>query len=254
MNRIFCFFLFLFYFTYFSAHAQKLQYGAKGSLAVTIPYPISGVIEKNLYRAIPGITGGLGLTANYYLDKKFNMNILSGIQFQVKTFSFQLFDLDVENVKGRVSYRPVFISYELPVIFCLEKERKKKADRYINYQLGAVLSYNTLYMINGHQKGPFLRDPDGDTLLSSFDVTADNLKTFSPDIYLGISWIHKQKKRRVSEWGLSLQYAIMNSASYHFTGYVLTMRDRKDYDASFVSKLSYVSVHYIFYPKRWISL
>jgi hypothetical protein len=236
------------------APAQKLQYGVKGTLAGTVILPSAGGFDKSMFKTVPGLTIGLGFTGNFYLDKKFRFLITSGIQLQVKTYSFRLYNLDVSNVKGMVSFRPLFISPEVPLILGFEKERKRKDDAYVNFQIGAVFAYNMPFNITGRQKGPFLIDPVDDTLVTSFDVTSNNLKTFSPDIYLGISWVKKKKKRRISEWGISFQYALMNSATYNFTGSVMTLAERKDYAASFTNKLSYIAVHYIFYPKKWISL
>jgi hypothetical protein len=231
--------------------AQNFQLGAKATVAETVILPSSGSIDNNLYKMVPGMTVGLGAAGNLYLDKKYRFNILTGIQLQVKTYSFRLYNLDVPNVKGKVTLRPLFISPELPLIFCYETIRKKKEDRYMNYQLGIVFAYNIPFMINVRQKGPFLNDTENDTLVSSFDVLSNNLKTFSPDIYAGISWVVKNKKRRVSEWGISFQYSFKNSASYRFLGYVSTVRDWKNYNTSFTAKLSYLAIHYIIYPKRW---
>jgi hypothetical protein len=236
------------------ATAQKLQFGAKATVAGNIVLPVAGGFDNSHYKLVPGITTGIGAVGNFYLGKKFRFNICSGIQLQVKTYSFRLYNLDIPNVTGMVSYRPLFISPEIPLLICFEKKRKKKDDHYINYQLGAVFAYNIPFMVTCRQQGPFLNNNENDTLISQFDVTSNNLKTFSPDIYAGISWVKKNKKRRVSEWGISLQYAIKNSASYHFIGSVSTSRDWKVYNAFFTAKLSYIAIHYIIYPKRWMAL
>jgi hypothetical protein len=233
--------------------AQKLQFGIKGTLATTVLISSAGSYDGSLFKRLPGITAGLGVAGNYYLDKKFRYTITTGIQLQVKTYSYRLYNFNIANVTGRVTYRPVFLSPEVPLIFGFEKKRKKKDDRYINFQLGAVFCYNIPFTINASQKGPFLENPENDTLISSFDASSNNLKTFSPDIYLGICWVKKVKKRRVSEWGISLQYAIKNSATYYFSGEVLTARGGKKYSAFFSEKLSYIAIHYTIYPKGWIS-
>jgi len=244
LEKIFFKILFIILVCSISVDAQTFQIGIKGTLNETLDLDASNSFENNMYKRAERMGTGLGLTGNIQLFRR--ISFVTGIQYQVKSFTFRVYNFNVFNVEGKLSFRPVILSPEVPLL--LNFEQPSNSSSFVNYQLGIVYCYNIPYSITGKQKGPFLINSSGDTLISSFSMTTDNQKIFSPDIHFGISMVHKKNNYRKTEIGVSFQYAIKNSASYHFTGSIKTNQDNKDYDLTYKSKLSYVAIRFIYYP------
>lgn len=232
--------------------AQKLQFG----LLAKISAPQLLIAEKNFdqsnFKYIPAITSGLGVGGNYYFGRK--LNLYFGFNLQLKSYAARLYNFDVANIEGFISYRPMFASLEMPIVLNYEKKRKKE-NKYINYGAGVVLSYTKPLMTTVRQRGPLFSDvPERDTLLTAFNSNLDKAMYFSYDLYAGVKFVTKIKKRRLYEWGISYQHAFKKSSKLSINGYVNTFNDSKNYDAVFNPKLSSFTVHIIFYPRHFIVL
>lgn len=252
MNRIRILILFISLSFCFSLQAQKLQFGIRGNVLCPVFLPINTGFETSTFKLIPMPTAGVGIMGNFYFGKRFNL--ASGINVQLKSYTFKLYDFHISDLKGSAAFKPLFVSPEVPLILNYETKRKKE-NCFTNYQLGAVFCYNIPIDILGKQRGPIFNNDASDTLLdSNFDVEKKLITTFTYDLYMGISWIKKTKKRRLSEWGISLQYPFKKSTPYDFNGYIFTARERKEYNAHFEPRLTYIAIHFIYYPKKWIIL
>lgn len=208
--------------------------------------------DQSIFKYIPSATAGLGMEVNYYIHRKYN--IYSGLNLQLKSYAARLYNFKVANVEGFVSNRPTIASLELPLVLNYEKKRKK-SDRYVNYGFGVVLSMNKALLTTVRQRGPLFSEATSrDTLFSGFSAELDKATYFSYDLYAGISFIKKIKQRRLFEWGISYQYAFKNSARMNVDGYVTTSDERKNYNAVFNPKLSFIALHLTFYPKHFIIL
>lgn len=252
IHKIRPFIIFIFLFYGFSLQAQKLQFGIRGNVICPVFIPVNTGFETSTFELIPTPTAGAGVMGNYYFSKKFNL--ASGINAQLKAYTFKLYNFNIPSLKGSAAFKPIFFSPEIPMILNYEKKRKKD-DCFTNYQLGAVFCYNIPVDLLGKQRGPTLQTGAEDTLLASgFDVEKKFIMSLTYDLYMGISWIKKYKKRRLSEWGISLQYPFKKSTPYEFAGYIYTSHERRQYAAHFGPRLTYIAIHYIYYPKKWIIL
>jgi len=253
MNKLRLFLFLIFLSFCISLHAQKLQFGIRGNVLCPVFLPIHTGFETSTFKLIPRPTGGVGVMGNFYFGKRFNL--ASGINVQLKSYSFKLYDFHISELKGSAAFRPIFVSPEVPLILNYEAKRKKD-NCFTNYQLGAVFCYNIPIDVLGKQRGPTFSKGANDTLINSkFDVEKKLIMTFTYDIYMGVSWIKKTKKRRTSEWGISLQYPLKKSTPYDFVGFISTAKEREnDYNAHFAPRLTCIAIHYIYYPKKWIIL
>jgi hypothetical protein len=235
-----------------SAFSQKLQVGIMGRAGAPFLLLTHKNFDKSCFKYIPSAAAGLGFEANYYIQKKYN--IYTGVNLQLKSYAARLYNFNVPNVKGFVSHRPTIASLELPVVLNYEKKRKK-ADHYINYGFGAVLSMNKALLTTVRQHGPlYSEETERDSLFSGFSSELNKANYFSYDLYAGISFVRKIKQRRLLEWGISYQYAFSNSAKMNVDGFVKTSANSKIYNAVFNPKLSFIALHLTFYPKHFVIL
>jgi len=207
--------------------------------------------DKSCFRYVPSPTVGLGLDVNYYKSRK--INIYTGVNLQLKSYAARLYDFNVSNVEGFVSNRPTFASLEVPLVLNFEKKKNNKKENYIDYGCGVILSMNKAMLTTGKQHGPLFTIADeSDTLNSEFSSLLDKSPYFSYDLYAGISYVKKVRQYKLFEWGLSFQYAMKKSANMNVNGYVSTTTERRDYSAIFNPKLSFIALHFTYYPQSLV--
>lgn len=229
---------------------QKLQIGIGVDVANTFFHRSNSDFDNSLFRGGMGRSVGVYSIGHYRLSD--NLNFSLGIGVQPKKYSFRHYDFNFPDVEGYIQFKPTIVAVEIPLLISYEVLLNENL--FLNYQLGAVLGWNsnTVITISYNGPNPTVDFPVNDTISNNYSFS-ENLSTiFSPDVYAGISLIKRKEGLRKFEIGISYQYGFVNTQKFVYTATIETSQQKKIYNAVIEPKLSYLAFRFVFYPK-WLA-
>jgi hypothetical protein len=188
-----------------------------------------------------------GLTVPVYFEVDKRWSLKSGIGLQVKEYRFMQDKFDFQTFRLKTYINKRFTTFEIPILGCFKTKLKNNYD--IEFSTGVIMALNIPDMNKvGYSVTTF------DTSHLFFDVMSPEgkwIKTFSPDLYGGISFVKNRDGLRRSQWIISYQYGLKPTEEFTLSSHISNSGILKEYSATIKPQLSSIIIGYTFFPRRW---
>jgi hypothetical protein len=224
-------------------NGQSIQLGLSANLNTTFFHKAYSKYDDHFYKPRPSIR--FGSSVPLYIDLKKNYVLKTGIGWQIQTTRLVLDRFDFPDFNGKIISSMTYSKIEIPLLICYKKNWKKNLN--IEYSSGCILSLNY----------PFFSTAKFSYEISSASIRYVNpelnlKKTFSSELYVGLSLIKNKNNSRRHQVTLSYQYSINPTTKYHIATILTNSSMTKEYKATIRPRLSCIIFSYTFFPK-WLS-
>lgn len=152
----------------------------------------------------------LAIPVNIKLDKHWAIN--TGLGYKRKKYKFEQTFFNMPATSSTYIHLEAFFNaYEIPALISIIPTRNKTTK--IEYSMGCVLSLNrpSKIITEAINEGPPW-DPTVNIVLNKDKKTS----TISPDIFIGMSFVHFKENSRAFQFNISYQYGLIPSTRYEF--------------------------------------
>lgn len=226
-------------------NAQKLELGLSFNANTCVFNKGTSYFDQYYYSVKLRPGWGLSIPTYFHLSK--NWLLKSGIGLHVKEFRFTQDKFDYTNFRLKTFKNKRFNIIEVPLLACLRTHLSK--DIATELSTGVIFA---LSIPSVDKTGFSLKTYD--TTLLVFEVTSSEekwRKTFSPDLYFGISFNKNEAGVVKRQLTISFQYGLIPTEEFTLSTKVSNSGLSKDYLVAVKPQLSTFTITYSFFPRRW---
>lgn len=225
-----------------STHAQNMQVGLSGGITNTIFRASASSFGASEFNALP--MPGLSLSVPVFLKISPVLALKTGLVYQQKRFRIEQTDFEIEGVKGKIYYSVGYNVGELPILLSFKPMNDKKYR--FEYSAGCVLTYNSP---SSTGSGISITSTDQSTSFIMESPMPKWEKTFSPDLYAGISFGKYTNNVRNFQLTLSYQYGLAYLDESGFTTEITSGTTTKKETIEIKPLFSGITFTYTYFPK-----